>query len=134
MTRSGRSPRGVRDERGCTLIEALAAIAILGIAVAGTLNNLTSMTHLNGRSEIRSQAMVAGRDEMERLRAIDPAGMPTYGNEERAIEVDQRTFRVVTNYCVDAGVCDDITRHIYVEVFDDDERVFDAETVFGRLD
>ena len=132
MRQADRSARS-SSEHGTTIVEALAAIAILGFALGAMLDNMSTMTNLNARAEIRSQATVAARAELERLRLIDPGALPDGGEEESAIRIDQRTFQVVTNYCTDADFSDGTTRQIRVDVFNDGVKVFDVETVFTRL-
>ena len=134
MTGQRRRPRRRRPgDAGTTLVEALAALTLLGMTVVFILDGMSNLTRLNTRAELRSQATVAARAELERLRLIDPATMQNSGDEERDITIDRVTFRVVTNYCSDSDSCDDVTRHLHVEVFRGSDRIFDVETVYTRL-
>ena len=56
---------------GFTLVEALCATAILGIALVGILPTFTTYVDSNTRSEERSGAMAAGQQVLEQVRLLD---------------------------------------------------------------
>lgn len=121
-------------QRGMSLIEALLAIVILGIALSSVSQAFVTQRSVNRRNEERGGAAAAAQQVMERLRRQDPASMPTSGaSSPELITVDGRGFEVVTRYCVDATYCGAGSRHLRLEVSLAGQRLFDVETVYTQL-
>jgi len=119
---------------GFTLIEALCATAILGIALVGILPTFTTYVDSNTMSEERSGAMAVGQQVLEQVRLDDPADLPESGSSDMTlVAVGQREYEVVTHYCVESGYCDDDSRHIVVEISFGGYEVYSLESVFTSL-
>lgn len=122
------------NERGLTLIEALVALAILGIAAVAIMPAFMTQLDSNRRSETRSGAVTASQQVLEGLRLADPASLPTTGaGAPQTVTVGDRTYEVTTFYCLQAALCDARSRHLRVEVSHDGRVVYDVETVFTQL-
>ncbi len=126
MTRGGQS--------GFSLIEALFALAILGIALAGILPSFLGYLDNNTASEERSDAVAAAQRAMEDLRRQDPAGMPTSGTSAaQIVPVGSREYEVFVHYCLETSWCSTNTRHVTVEVNFGGSTLFTVSTVYTRL-
>lgn len=122
------------SERGLTLVEALVAMAIMGIVLAGVTPLFMTYLNANTLNEERSGAMAAAQQVLERLRAQDPADLPSSGTSAaQALTIGGRTYQATTRYCVTAAYCDTASRHVVVEVTYRGTRIFQAETVFTQL-
>jgi len=122
------------SERGFTLIEALIALGLLGIVLAGLVPSFISFLDANSASEERSNAVAAGQQVMELLRRQDPASLPGAGSSTiHAIDVGEHEFEVVARYCVETSYCSASSRHIVVEVLFAGDPVYEIETVYARL-
>jgi len=120
--------------RGFTLLEALVAMAILGIALAGLLPSFQSFMDANSLSEQRSNAVAAAQEVMEGLRQLDPSGLPSTGTSSvQAVTIGNHEYEVVANYCVETSYCSSAARHIVLEVSFAGKTVYTVESVFTRL-
>jgi prepilin-type N-terminal cleavage/methylation domain-containing protein len=118
------------DCKGFTLIEALLAVAILGIALVGILPSFVTLLDANTLSEERSDAVAAAQLVMEDLRQTDPLSMPTSGSSAMTlVTVGGREYETVVSYCVDATYC----RHVTVDVSFGGRTVYSVESVYTRL-
>jgi len=117
-----------------SLVEALLAIVILGMALASVTQAFMTQRKVNEMNELRSGAEAAAQQVMERLRREDPASMPSSGaSSPETIVVDGRGYQVVTRYCLDAGYCGAGSRHLRLEVSFAGRSLFDVETVYTQL-
>jgi type II secretory pathway pseudopilin PulG len=117
-----------------SLIEALLAIVILGIALASVAQAFITQRTMNELNEQRSGAAAAAQQAMESLRRQDPASMPTSGSSSpQTITVDGRDYQVVTSYCVASTYCGAGSRHLRLEVSFAGRDLFDVETVYTQL-
>jgi prepilin-type N-terminal cleavage/methylation domain-containing protein len=121
-------------QRGVTLVEALVALAILGIALTGVLPAFTTQTRANTRSHERASAVSAAQQIVEALRFEDPSALPSVGaTAPRLVTVGDLQFDVVTRFCVEPGFCNDDSRHLTVEVQREGRLIYDVQTVYTRL-
>lgn len=129
---------------GFSLIEALVAVAILGVALAAIVPGFVDNLRLNTSSEVRSGAVRAAQQVLEDARSsacfvqrdCDPtqAYLPRSGSSAPLpVWVGGREYRVVTRYCAEAAYCSDTTRHLRVEVNFDGRTVYAADTVYSQL-
>jgi general secretion pathway protein I len=122
------------DARGFTLLEALVALAILGIALAGLLPAFQTFLDANSVSEERSNAVAAAQQVMELLRQQDPSSLPSSGTSTvETIQVGDHEYEVVATYCAEADYCSTAARHIVLEVSFAGNAVYQVETVFTQL-
>lgn len=119
---------------GFTLVEALFAMAILGVALASILPSFLTFLDTNSLSEERSDAVAAAQLVMEELRERDPASLPTSGSSAvRLVPVGSREFEVVTIFCADSSLCAAARRHVSVEVTFGGRVIYDVSSVFARV-
>jgi general secretion pathway protein I len=122
------------SERGFTLLEALIAMAILGIALAGLVPSFQAFMDANSLSEERSNAVAAAQEVMEGLRRADPASLPTSGTSAaQVVTVGAHEYEIFASYCIESSWCSTAARHVIVEVHFGGQRVYTVESVFTRL-
>lgn len=121
-------------EAGVTLVETLAAIAILGVIVTGVMAAMVAHTDTNTLNEVRTGAGIAAVQVLESLRLEDPETLPAAGASAPVLVTLQgRDYEVVTHYCERPEHCSPTSRHVRAEVLLDGRQVFDAETVFTQV-
>ncbi len=125
----------VKNEKGFTLVEVLAALVIFGLIVAGMGPIFLQQLKHNHTSEIKTEAMGAAQIVLDRIRTVDPATLPTSGNgTAQSVTVGTRTFTVTPSYCENAGFCTSASvRHIRVRVLYKNSLVFTTQTVYAQL-
>ena len=124
----------VLNERGTSLLEAVAALFILSVVAVGILPAFAVQLDANTRNEIRAGAVSASQVVMEALRAEDPSQMLASGQGPmKYYTIGKNRYEVITHYCLKPEFCDDTTRYLYVEVYLDGRKVYDAETVQTSL-
>ena len=135
-----RPPIRAAVREGLTLVEALIAISILAILLAGVVPAFTNALRINTGSEVRSQAVAAAQTVLESLRAQPPSAWPAYsaGGDPpvQQVEVGRRTFDVTVRhqeYCDAGGDCFDNAREIDLEVSFRDEIRYRVSTVYTEL-
>lgn len=123
--------------RGFTLVEALVAIAILGLTGLAVLPAFMSHLDANTRSELRSDAIGAVHQRMEWLRLQDPDDMPTGGSpDSQFVTIGGREYEVRTHYCLRSEYCppgSPGSRHLTVEIYFEERKIYDVETVYTQL-
>lgn len=125
----------MNGQRGMSLVEALVALAILGITLTSILPAFTNQTQVNRRCQERSAAVVAAQQAMESLRFEDPQTMPDEGAmAPQLVTVGEMQFEVVTRFCVNAEMCDADSRHLTVEVLSNGQKIYEVQTVYTQLD
>ena len=124
------------NSRGFSLVEALVALAIMGIAAAMIAPALSNQLQANSRSEVRSGAVSVVEQTFEALRLQEPETMPTSSPQNpppQLVTVGGREYEFITRYCVRQEFCEENSRHLIVEVRYKGWKVYDAETVFTKL-
>ena len=122
------------NARGASLIETVAALAILGIALAAAVPAFMLQMDTNTFAEHHSGAVAAAQQVMETLRNQDPASLPSSGSSAiQAVTVGHHEYEAVTHYCQRSVYCGSDSRHIVIEVSFAGQMVYTIETVFTRL-
>jgi len=120
--------------KGFTLIEALMAVAILGIALVGVLPSFITLLDANTLSEERSDAVAVAQLVREDLRRTEPSTLPSSGvSAVQLITVGDKEFEALTRYCVRSEYCGSASRHIVVEIAYAGTTVYQIETVYTKL-
>lgn len=123
------------NEKGTTLIEALVAMLVLALAATAILPAFVTQMDASNMSEERTTAVAASQQVLEALRLVDPTTLPSSGSSApQMVVVGPHAFSVVTRYCVTATYCNATARHVVAEVYLDGVKVYDAETVFTKLE
>jgi len=121
-------------DSGFTLIEALVALAILGIAMVSVLPAFQTYVDANKLSEEHSNALAAGQTVMEALRQVRPSTLPSSGSSAtQTVHAGDHDYEVVAHYCRETAYCSSTSRHIVLEVSFAGETIYELETVYTRL-
>ena len=124
----------MNGQRGATFVEVLLALFFLAILLASVVPSFLTFTDHNTRNERRTGAVQAARTVLEDHRLTPPSTMPTLGmTGPQAITVGNRSYDVWTRYCVVDTLCDSNSRHLVVEVDQNGELLYSAETVFTEI-
>lgn len=122
-----------RQRSGMTLVESLVAAAILLIVMASVMPAFISNLRTNSDSEVRADAVVAGRYVLERYRAANTRDIPTSGSEDDTVTVRERDYAVTSYFCERGEFCTGESRHIRLEVAYEGEVEYETETVYTRI-
>ncbi len=121
-------------QAGLSLLEALAAVGILAVAVVAVLPAFTTQLRSNERDIQRTAAINAVQQRLETLRMEDPASMPSSGaSAPQLVTVGGWQFEVVTRYCDRPALCNANSRHVTVVATHEQRQVYDAETIYTRV-
>ncbi len=118
---------------GFTLVEAIVALAILGIILGAVVPTFAQNLRLNTDSELRAWAVSVAQEELDALRAS--GNWPASGSQ-RTVNIGSATFTshlTHARYC-QGTVCYDGARHLTLEVRHADRTMYTVETVFTVLD
>jgi type II secretory pathway pseudopilin PulG len=120
---------------GLTIIEALVALSIMGIALAFLAPSFVGYSKVNTDSEIRGEAVAAAQQVLDTLRRKDFNTWPTSGTAEN-FNASSRTYSSKITYCTPIATPSSScystasTRHVKVEVTYNEKIVYQVETVF----
>lgn len=121
---------------GLSIIEAVIAVSLLAIALTSILPAMTNFSRINTQQEVKTGAVVAAQQVLDRLRQADFDTWPQNG-ETQTVEVNAATYDVNISYC-SAGSSDcystTFARHVNLEVEHHDKTVYEVETVYTRFD
>ena len=118
---------------GFTRVEAVVAVAVLGVLRAGVVGVFASYLRGNTDSEIRTGAVAAAQTVVDRLRG--DGAWPASG-VTRSVASHGREYQVEIRherYC-EGGVCFDDARFLEVEVRHAGRTRYQVATVFTQLD
>lgn len=123
----------MKQAAGLTLIEAVIAIAILAILMAGLVPGFVSFSQTNTRMELRSGAVAVAQQVMDGLRVTGvPVGVTT-----RTVDSGVRTYNVNIFVCSEGSAncfTSNDARHIRLEVSFDGVTHYQVETVYTSFD
>ena len=122
------------SERGFSLVEALCALALLGIALIGVIPTFQVLVNVDTLSEQRSNAVAAAQQVMEALRQQSPSSLPTSGaSAVQHVSVGDHDYEVTAHYCTNPTFCTADMRHVVLDVSFGGRNVYIVETVYTRL-
>jgi prepilin-type N-terminal cleavage/methylation domain-containing protein len=120
---------------GFTIIEAVVSIAVLGIVVAFLVPAFIGNLQTNTTVEERQQAITIARSTMERIRRVDPGGLPISGTDPATnVTLGSRQYSVTTTYCGISSLCSASARYVEVEVSLNGREVYAIETIYTQLE
>ena len=123
------------NNKGLTLMEAMAAMVIVTILIVAIVPALVGFTHVNQKSEWRSGAVDAAELMLERYRTQEVGSdLPTVaGSQTETITMGGFDYEAKTFFCQTISYCDGETTHIKVEVSYQNEKLYEVETVFTNF-
>ena len=118
------------SRKGFTLVEALIAVAILGIILAGILPSFISYSRLNTDSEFRTSAVAVAQEVMEDLRQLRLARWPetqvvwsrNMGGRDFEVLIEHEPWEDSSN-----------AREVQLQVTHDDRVLYEVETVYTQF-
>ena len=120
--------------RGFTLLEVMFSMVIFGIAAAGMTHGFAQMQHRNWEYEVRSGAIGAAQEVLDRLRVADPYSMPDSGSSSQSINYADRDYEIITTYCAESSYCSSSNiRHVRIGVNYLGKTRYRVDTVFCQL-
>lgn len=121
-------------EQGFSLIEAIVAILILGVALSAIIPAFIFQAETTRGNELRTGAVAAAQQELDRLRRLDFAAWEDSG-ETNTIDSGIREYQVTITYCEDGlDLCQASVQHVRADVTYNGEEIHSVETVFTSLD
>ncbi|WP_407543049.1 prepilin-type N-terminal cleavage/methylation domain-containing protein (plasmid) [Deinococcus radiomollis] len=120
-------------DAGVTLIEVLISIIIVGIITIAVLSTMSSAFKLNNDAELSTQAAFLAQDKLDALRLLDPATLPTSGQDNSTVTSNNRSYSVTVRYCVTSSYCLNKSRDVTIEISANNKLLFTGETVFTQV-
>lgn len=121
---------------GFTLMEALVALTIVGIAIAVTTATLITNLKSNRHAEVIFEGAQAAQTVIDDIRYLEVEYLPTTGTfgPREVTANSRRIFEVFTTYCSDAQYCATSTvRQIAFRVAYQGKTVYETQTVFTKF-
>lgn len=127
-------PGAVAGRRGFTIIEAIIAVAVIGIIVVGVLPIFINYARINTESEFRTGAVTAAQQVMDRLRSEAFTSWVDSGTVQ-SIDTSLRSYDVTITYCTpELTLCQSGSRHVRLEVANSGRTYYTVESVFSRFE
>lgn len=124
-----------RVSSGFSLIEAIIAVSLLGIALAAIVPSFVSYAGVNRDSEIKTQALAVAQEVFDELRWTGTFSNWPASGTLRQISREGRTFDAVITWCTsELELCDTNIRHVQVEVRFNDRTYFTAQTAYTQFE
>lgn len=125
---------GSIGQAGFTLLEVLVALTLFLIVSALMAPVFVAHLKYNLEASQKSGAIVASQQALDELRVQDVTGLPLSGTVGPTnMVVGERTYQVLTTYCLNASWCTATARHITVNVSFKNKSLFTTETVYALL-
>lgn len=146
MTRTAKEVKA-----GFSILEMLAALAILGVALMSILPVFVNYANVNRRTEVRAEAVSAAERVMDELRqrnfnqwgafeaSIEASGVQVATGDADDPTDDGRTYDVAIEWCnpavTDLTLCDDSgqQRHVRVNICLNSQVQYSVTTVFTAI-
>lgn len=124
-----------RNEQGFSLIEAIVAILILGVALSAIVPSFIFQAETTRQNELRTGAVAAAQQTLDSLRQQDFADWPAKGSD-LTVATGLRDYTVTINWC-ETGVdtfCGDGSRQARATVSFQGEELYSVETVYTTFE
>lgn len=123
----------MENSKGFTLIEVLVALCIFCIVCASTAPAFINHAMANTSSERKTTAINFAQNILDNLRKEDTTNLLSSGSEEISNKINGKNLIAKVSYCTNKTYCSTASRHILVEVFFEDKKIYDVETVYTQL-
>ncbi|MFB9994772.1 prepilin-type N-terminal cleavage/methylation domain-containing protein, partial [Deinococcus oregonensis] len=122
-----------RAASGVTLIEVLVTMLLVGVISVTILSSMSSTFSMNQTSERRIEAVLIAQEQMDVVKRLDPASLPSSGSKQDKVTVRGREYDVTLRYCATAAYCLNNNRHVAIDVRYGGKVMFTGETVFTDI-
>lgn len=124
-----------RNEQGFSLIEAIVAILILGVALSAIIPSFIFQAETTRQNELRTGAVAAAQQTLDALRQQDFSDWPNSGDEV-LVATGLRDYTVTITYCEgDVNTfCGDGSRQARAVVSYQGEEFYSVETVYTTFE
>lgn len=120
----------MRRTAGFSLIEALVAVSIFGVALAAIVPSFVFYSQTNLTSQRRTEATAIAQQVVDGLRQKDFAAWDASG-KTYTLSAGGGSYEAKLTYCTAAlTLCNSGARHLKVEVNQNGKTYYEVETVF----
>ncbi len=128
-----------KSERGLTLVESVVSLLIFFVALAGIVPIFLNYTISTINNERRTAGIAISQQVLDEIRQSNIAQLPaangtTTTETKPSVSHLGKDYTPRVTYCQDASYCDATSRHIKIEVLQNGQSVYEAETVFTKFD
>ncbi len=125
--------RQIKSQSGFSLVEVLVALGIFAVVTAIMAPSFLYQLSTNTKAELKNGAIAVTQQVLDGIRPIEVASLPTSGFTTQNISAGDRNFSVKTLYCVNPSWCGTSSRHIMIEVYYRNNKIYGTETIFSQL-
>jgi prepilin-type N-terminal cleavage/methylation domain-containing protein len=125
--------RNYSNSSGFTLVEVLVAMSIFAVVSAIMAPSFLYQLKVNYKAELKNGAISVTQQVLDSLRPTEISSLPTTGSSTQNISAGDRTYSVKTTYCKNTNWCGTSSRHLNLDVYYRNERIYGTETVFSQL-
>ena len=134
-------PPNIYREQGLTLIEAVVSLLMFLVALGGIVPLFMTYTVSAFNNKIQTGAIAISQELLDQLRQVDVTDLPLSGAKTELPSGDPipneylgREYNPRIIYCENDTFCDSNSRHIKVEVNYNGNTIYEAETIYTRLE
>jgi prepilin-type N-terminal cleavage/methylation domain-containing protein len=121
------------ESSGFTLVEVLVAMALFSIVSAIMAPSFLYQLQTNTNAELKNGAIAVTQQILDSVRAKEVSSLPTSGVSTQSISAGERNYSAKTSYCLNPSWCDNSSRHLSVDIYYRNKKVYGTETVFSQL-
>lgn len=128
-----------KSESGLTLVESVVSLLIFFVALAGIVPIFLNYTISSINNQRRTAGIAVSQQVLDEIRQSDIALLPA-ANGTTTTETKPnvthlgKDYTPRVTYCQDTSYCDARSRHIKIEVLQNGQSVYEAETVFTKFE
>lgn len=135
-------PATCTSEQGLTLVESVVSLLIFFVALAGIVPIFLNSALATINNEKKTAAVAISGQILDELRQFDTADLPSSntvtslpsGTSIANVSYMGKTYNPTITYCQNTTYCDANSRHIKIQVSHNGQSIYEAETVFTRLE
>lgn len=127
------TPSITENEKGFSLLETLAAIAVLAIFLPVVTSSFLVNLRSNMNAQIRYESIQAAQSVLDELRFEDISALLPEANP-RDVTIGGRVFQVQVTYCENATFCPSPEiKHVSIDVSYRSDLIYETDTIFTEF-